>query len=133
MSDRVRTADGFSTKTRSRIGDRDGGRCVCCGMPGREKHHRRRRNVDHDGLAHSPANGLTFCGWGNHTGCHGKVHSNPTWAKACGYIVPPEESPLEVPVRHYSRGLILLDGDGGWKPVEVRSSPSPQTTVRPLS
>ena len=107
---------GFSTTTRSRIEIRDEGLCVVCAMPGREKHHRRRRRVNYDGLAHSAANGVTLCGWGNHTGCHGKAHGNVEWAKRRGLIVLPEQSPLEVPVLHVSRGLIMFDNQGGWTP-----------------
>jgi hypothetical protein len=110
---------GFSTKTRSLIEGRDSKRCVCCGMPAREKHHRRRRRVDHDGMAHSPANGASFCGWGNHTGCHGKVHSNPTWAKAKGYILEPDQDPRKVPMWHFSRGWVVMDEEGLWESVPV--------------
>lgn len=106
---------GFSTRVRGLIDDREVSRCFICGGRGRERHHRRRRRVNHDGLAHSAANGILLCGWGNHDGCHGRVHSQPTWAKQHGYLVLPELSPLDVPIRHFSRGLILLDHDGGWR------------------
>ena len=106
--------DGFSTTTSDLVLARDGVACWACGMRSTERHHRRRRQVDHDGLAHSAANCLRFCGWGNHTGCHGLVHSRPTWAETKGYIVIPDASPLEVPVWHYSRGWVLLDITGGW-------------------
>lgn len=105
---------GFTTATAGLLVARDVGLCVCCGLPAREKHHRRRRRVNHDGLAHSPANGILLCGWGNHTGCHGQVHTYPRWAREHGYIVLPEESPLEVSLQHFSRGRILLDEEGGW-------------------
>lgn len=92
--------------------------CVSCGMPAQDKHHRRRRREDSDGLAHLPANGILLCGRGNVTGCHGLAHRNPAWGRSMGYIVRPGESPLAVPLRHFSRGLILLDNEGGWLAVE---------------
>lgn len=74
--------------------------------------------MNYDGLAHSTANGIRLCGWGNHSGCHGLVHSRPEWAKIQGYIVEPDQDPREVRMWHYSRGWILLDEDGGWKAAE---------------
>ena len=94
-------------------------RCVVCGGPARDKHHRRRRRVDHDGLAHTAANGILACGLGGSAGCHGEIHRNPTWAQQCGYIVSSYANPLEVPVLHFQRGLILLDSEGGWSPAAV--------------
>lgn len=118
------TAETFSTRVSGLILARDVV-CVACGMPGAERHHRRRKRVNHDGLAHSAANGIRLCGRGNVSGCHGRVHSRPTWAREHGYIVLPEQDPREVPMWHYSRGWILLDADGGWAPVSG-SRPSPQ-------
>lgn len=89
---------------------------MACGMRAREKHHRRRRRVNHDGLAHTAANAAYLCGWGNHTGCHGRVHSGPVWGRSMGYIVLPEEDPRTVPIWHFSRGWVLLDEEGRWIP-----------------
>lgn len=111
-------SDGFSTKTCGLIAERDAGACVSCGGRGSEKHHRRRRRENGDGLAHTPANGVLLCGWGNHSGCHGKVHSNPQWGRERGYIVRPGVDPATVRLRHFSRGWITLDKDGGWKVAE---------------
>jgi hypothetical protein len=106
---------GFSTRDRALIDIRDVGGCVACGGIGQEKHHRRRRRENGDGKAHTPANGILLCGWGNQTGCHGRVHSDPRWARPRGYVVRPGVDPATVPVWHHSRGWIMLDEDGGWK------------------
>lgn len=107
-------AEQFSTKTRGLIDVRDASLCVSCSGRGLEKHHRRRRRENGDGKAHTPANGALFCGWGNHTGCHGRVHSNPQWARSKGYIVATGVDPATVPLWHFSRGWILLDEEGSW-------------------
>lgn len=107
-------AEAFSTKTRGLIDVRDAGVCVSCGGRGSEKHHRRRRRENGDGKAHTPANGALFCGWGNHQGCHGRVHKASRWAQERGYVVLPGVDPATVAMWHYSRGWILLDEQGGW-------------------
>lgn len=118
---------GFSAFTLGIIDTRDAGQCVSCGGRGRERHHRRRRGVNGDLLAHTPANGILVCGLGNQTGCHGLIHSEPVWARRKGYIVSPDVDPATVPMWHYSRGWVLLDEAGGWV-----SIPSDQRTADPM-
>lgn len=106
-------ADAIPTKSRELVKARDGGLCVRCGMLGREVHHRRRRRINFDGLAHSPANLIRLCGWGNNTGCHGWTHAHPVEARELGLTLRPDDDPRLVPMAYVRRGLVLLDGDGG--------------------
>lgn len=57
------------------------GRCLRCGGPGSEWHHRRSRSV-RDSHRHCPCNGAWLC-----STCHKWVHAHPFEAKAEGFIV----------------------------------------------
>jgi len=83
-------------------------------MPATNLHHRRRRRVDWDGLAHSPANLVTLCGNGNVDGCHGWVHQNPEKARPLGFTLRPDESPVEVPIRHVHLGVVTMTDSGAY-------------------
>ncbi|ONI62655.1 hypothetical protein CSIV_14365 [Microbacterium sp. CSI-V] len=64
------------------------------------------------------ANGVVLCGDGV-TGCHGEVTRNEVPARL-GFRVPRIgiRRPLEVPLKHFLHGWVLLDNDGGFAPVE---------------
>ncbi len=65
---------GPSVEVRELVAARDGGRCLVCGGPGSNVHHRRNRGAG--GSKHlwinSPANLMTVCGSGT-TGDHGMI------------------------------------------------------------
>lgn len=84
-----------------------------CGEPLRgraERAHRIRRRDGGDRLA----NLLLL-----HPGCHAWTHSHPVEAMERGLIVHALSSidVALVPVRLGTRGLVLLDDDGGWERV----------------
>ncbi|WP_300345186.1 HNH endonuclease signature motif containing protein [Nesterenkonia sp.] len=55
------------------VEERADGKCEGCGrIAPLELHHRRFRSR---GGKHTVSNLVALCGWGNHTGCHGKAHS----------------------------------------------------------
>lgn len=73
---------------RAAVMARADGKCEICGIGARlEVHHRLARS---HGGKHEVENLLALCGWGNHTGCHGKAHSDSLryvhgWAVRTGY------------------------------------------------
>jgi hypothetical protein len=102
---------------------RDDGRCFRCGriitsaVPS-NCHHRLGGGHGTD----DPQNRITLCGFGNNLRdangrewCHGWVHQNGKAARAdeCGWIISKHDkrSPEEIPVRHWSRGMVLLTAD----------------------
>lgn len=96
-------------KHRRTIETRSGGVCESCGdRPASEIHHRQylSRGGSHDvhNLAH-------LCGWGNHTGCHGRAHKDgEREGLAIGMGYRSELQPL------LYRGVwVLPDDDGGLK------------------
>jgi hypothetical protein len=98
------------------VDDRDGERCVRCGVSLKlvsgSRHHRQRRAVG----GHTPSNLILLCGSGT-TGCHGWVHSHPDDSRADGYIVPANgrARPRLIPI--LSRGLWFELDDLGSKHV----------------
>ena len=70
------------------------------------------------------ANGLILCGSGV-TGCHGWVESHRAQARMDGFLIPINGVQVaeEVPVRHALLGLVYLDNDGGWTPVDQGPTP----------
>lgn len=90
---------------------RSDGVCEWCGLHRDvELHHRRFRSR---GGKHTVENIVALCGWGNHTGCHGKAHTTPTVA-AQGFAISGYErrTDREIPVRHAVWGWCLLNRDG---------------------
>lgn len=87
------------------------GRCEACGAArGTEVHHRQfRSRGGRDGFA----NVVLVCGRGNHTGCHGRAHSEATWATPAGYAVPSWADPAEVPIYLAPWKLWALLSDDG--------------------
>jgi len=64
---------GIPKKVRDLVSVRAQGRCEGCGgYADLELHHRKFRSR---GGQHTASNLVALCGWGNHTGCHGKAHS----------------------------------------------------------
>lgn len=91
------------------VADRSFGLCEVCGlMQATETHHRLHKSHGGRDMAE---NLLRVCGWGNHTGCHGKAHSDPQryvngWAVRTGF------DPADVPVL-YRGHRVKLTADGG--------------------
>lgn len=116
---------GASATARKVVFERDGGRCVRCGMDltsgtvSRNDHHRQGRGMGgRQGAARAAANlpsrRLTLCGSGT-TGCHGWVTSGDVAAaERAGLVVRRGGGidPAEVPVLTW-RGWVLLDDEGG--------------------
>lgn len=83
--------------------ERSGGTCEGCGgAPATEVHHRKFRSR---GGLHNLGNLLHLCGWGNHTGCHGRAHSADPPE---GWAVHSWDDPLLTPVIHAREGLTYL-------------------------
>ena len=102
------------TVAREKVDARDRHRCVRCGMPAQDKHHRRRRRENHDGKAHSPSNLITLCGRGNTSGCHGWVHQHPVEARALGYTLRPDQDPDVESMQYVRKGRVRLDSQGSF-------------------
>lgn len=96
-------------ESRSLVERRDLLRCVRCGGPGAEWHHRRRRNVK-DEHQHCTCNGVLLC-----KTCHGWAHGHPIEARNTGFIVSAHQpDPGTEPVRSWL-GEIRLDCFGEYK------------------
>ena len=62
------------SKNRRIVEQRSGGVCESCGdNPASDVHHRQYRSR---GGSHDVHNLIHLCGWGNHTGCHGRAHTD---------------------------------------------------------
>lgn len=129
----------FKPATVVAIVERDRGRCALCGRSlslraqtrGWEwsVHHREDRGAGGVKRARKgreqpraylalAANGVLLCGSGT-AGCHGEVTRNEVPARL-GFRVPRIgiRRPVDVPLKHYVHGWVLLDNNGGWTPVE---------------
>lgn len=107
---------GASRSVRDLVTARDRGRCVLCGAPATNIHHRRNRGMGgrRGPEINSPANLLSLCGSGT-TGCHGQVTNDPDGRYAeIGYRLSTNNDldPAVVPVRAWD-GWHLYDHDGG--------------------
>jgi hypothetical protein len=100
----------MSGLVRDMVLTRDGGSCVCCGdlLPAVwHAHHRLLRSRGGDDTT---SNLCSLC-----SGCHSRVHSNPTWATRLGFMVPSGQDPALWPVKlHLSRWS--LPHGGAWVP-----------------
>lgn len=113
---------------------RDIGACARCGrhVAHLERslawsiHHRRPRGAGGTSLAwvNEAANQIILCGSGT-TGCHGWVESRRAEARMAGFLVPLNGvlRADEVAIRHKTLGLVLLNDEGGWTPVEEGPTP----------
>lgn len=101
---------------RAVVDARDEHACVFCGNPASDRHHRRFKGMGGSSLpdTDSPQNIVALCGLGNTSGCHGRAHSEPEWARANGYRVPNGTDPLTVPITHHAWGVCWLLADGGF-------------------
>jgi hypothetical protein len=107
------------------VWERDEGRCFRCGAPlraswpGYSCHHRQPKGMGGGGGADTPENRIMLCGSGSSPHCHFWVHSHPQLARAEGWLVSRNGvlKPEEVPVRHWQRGMVLLDSQGGVREV----------------
>lgn len=98
---------GIPASARIIVKGRERLRCMRCGSPGAQWHHRRSRSVD-DPHTHCPCNGVWLC-----AACHQWVHANPLMARLTGFIVSRhQKEPGTVPVTCVVRGQILLTCDG---------------------
>lgn len=92
--------------------------CEVCGQHGATNaHHRTNRS---QGGTDTLGNLMLVCGSGC-TGCHGRITTNPTWAKRQGYTMPATFEPTDIPVLRWSRftgspEVVLLDNHGGITP-----------------
>lgn len=113
---------------------RDMGKCARCGRhvvhlelgTSWSIHHRRPRGSGGTSLAwvNEAANEIVLCGSGT-TGCHGWVEKNRKEAREAGFLVPLNgiQKAAEVAIRHYTLGLVYLNDEGGWEPVEEGPTP----------
>ena len=89
-------------------------------------HHRRPRGQGGSSLdwVEGAANKVILCGSGT-TGCHGWVESHRTEARALGFLVPLNgmQKADEVAIKHENLGLVYLNDEGGWAPVEEGPTP----------
>ena len=91
-----RKSPGYYQRQRLRAWERDRGRCVVCGGPGTQIHHRQGRGGPDP---HRLPNLILV-----DDDCHRRIHGNPAWAYEHGYmvrrhgVVPPEQ--VAVVVNH---------------------------------
>jgi hypothetical protein len=90
---------------------RSAGFCEICGVAiyrdAYEAHHRKLRS---QGGTDAGSNLLALCP--GPSGCHARIHMNPTWAKDNGWIVHPAADPALVLVLVAARGVVHLTDDG---------------------
>lgn len=104
-------------QTRLALRNRSHGRCEWCGHGGKrlEVHHRLYRSR---GGGHDASNLVMLCGWGNHTGCHGRAHGaepgDTDAAIRAGMTLPSGADPEAVEIRSVVFGIpmwLLPNGD----------------------
>lgn len=110
----------ITAATRSALKERAMHCCEVCGHHGATNAHHRvnQSQRGRDTLG----NLMLLCGSGT-TGCHGRITTNPKWARVCGYTVPSTFEPCDVPVLRWSRftgrlETVLLDDRGGINPTD---------------
>jgi hypothetical protein len=106
---RAKPTPAESRAAYERVKERSFGLCEICGTArATEVHHRLHRS--HGGLDVAE-NLLHVCGWGNHSGCHGKAHSDSD-RYANGWAVRSGGNPALRPVL-YRGSLTILTAEGG--------------------
>ncbi len=120
---RTQARTGPASKVVDAVRERDQGRCVRCGGPASNTHHREGRGMGgrkgaDSARVNGPAYLLSMCGSGT-TGCHGWVTEHPAAAEVEGYVLrrnatarPPA---CDVPVLT-ADGWALFDDDGTRQP-----------------
>lgn len=124
-------ATGFTPTVAGQIIVRDLGCCARCGRHvahlergsgfGYALHHRRPKGMggSSEPWINQAANGVLLCE--EH---HRYVHANPDESYETGFLVPRGVRRAdEVPIRHKLLGLVLLNDEGGWTPVEDEPTP----------
>lgn len=105
---------GIPPKVRATVLARADGRCEGCGNTAPlELHHRRFRSR---GGKHTVPNLVALCGWGNHTGCHGRAH-NPGAPEGWAISGFEQRNDHLVPFLH-ARGRVWLTDDGRTIPAD---------------
>ena len=107
-----KTTPAESRRAYQQVKDRSFGLCEICGIkPATETHHRQYRSR---GGRDTVSNLIHVCGWGNHTGCHGRAHTS---GQENGWSVPSGLDPAGIPVLYRGQWMLLtVDGglqDGG--------------------
>lgn len=98
-------------RNRRLVEQRSGGVCESCGVRyASDIHHRQYRSR---GGTHDVHNLIHLCGWGNHTGCHGKAHTD---GETSGMSIRRGYRSVLIPMLR--RGVwVLPDDDGGWQEI----------------
>lgn len=106
------------------VQSRDFGCCAYCGsgVDGERGYHwsvqhRQPAGMGGDRRAHTASNLVLLHGSGT-TQCHGWVESHRTEATKLGLLVRRPSTPLLTPIEHAIHGLVLLDDEGGFSPVD---------------
>jgi hypothetical protein len=94
----VKATRAVQEAARRIVRERDGGRCLMCGIEATDVHHRRRKGMGGSALLERPSNLVTLCGLGNTSGHHGWVHQNPDQANQYGWVLYEFETTAETPV-----------------------------------
>ena len=138
ITPRGRVDTGPTRATRTTVHERDEGRCLVCGGPAVNVHHRQGRGMGgRQGAARAASNAspllMSLCGSGT-TGCHGWITDPPRGVtadhlRALGYVVRRStRDPGQVPVwtwRNQWVRLDLLDDHGHPTAVNLPAPPLP--------
>lgn len=93
---------------------RSEGTCELCGSaPATNFQHRLPKSAQG---AWSASNGLDVCGFGNVSGCHGRIHQRPAEAYRMGWSVRRGQVPAHQPVWLFGHGWSLIQDDGSVEP-----------------
>lgn len=97
-------------RARKLVRARSAGTCELCGIrPATNFQHRRPKSGQGTWC---PTNGLDVCGFGNASGCHGRIHQNPAEAYRMGWSVRRNHDPATQPVWLHGHGWSFLLADG---------------------
>lgn len=111
-----RRSTGPSKTVLMQVEERSGGACEfqACGRSAVHTHHRRPRRAGGTRRPETnlPANLVRLC-----LHCHDWVESNRAAALDMGMLLHDRQDPATTPVRAIY-GLVMLDNDGGWGPVD---------------
>lgn len=115
-------ADSIPGPVRALVRARAGGACEWCGARGTplELHHRQFRSR---GGLHTPQNLVALCGWGNHTGCHGRAHSRAHEAEPAGFSVRSGYDPATIEIHHHGTVATYLTASGHYAAEPDRTTP----------